>query len=62
MNEKLNFNVFLNAIFFKNCTDCTDFFLKMYGFVQKSFGHPVFAQELDDFFIRSTLAREGIWR
>ena len=24
-------------IFFENCTD---FFLKMYGFFQKSFGHP----------------------
>ena len=45
---------FKNGIFFEYCTDCTDFFRKLYGlygfllkmygflygFVQKSFGHP----------------------
>ena len=30
----------LYGFFFENCTDCTDFFLKTYGFFQKSFGHP----------------------
>ena len=50
----------LVGFFFKNCTDCTEFFSKivrivrissenvriLYGFVQKSFGHPVDVLEL----------------